>query len=238
MKNSMIIFFISFFFNMGIFPWETLATVDLKYASPSLGGGVFGGNDDCGRTISLRIQNDNTQSVHVSMYTLTSLELKRKMEEKAAAGKKVCILVDQYQYKNCKSGDEYIMKARINELANHASSNIKVRLLGSDEPNTNMMHEKVAILSAANGRHTVVLGSYNWTYSASKDHFENCIFLNVGQGSPTVNQAAILEKGRFDNLWRRSRSAHGDEREDLDCLFNPTDEEKAKIAVVAYHPSV
>ncbi|MBM3611142.1 MAG: hypothetical protein FJX18_06455 [Alphaproteobacteria bacterium] len=128
MKNSIKIVWVVI-----IFPMQLYASLELKHSNPG-GAGRFGTRDDCGITLSSKIRNPSTKAVHIAMYTFTSPKLKEDLEEKTADGKKICILVDQYQYNQIS-----FMKERMEALSFHPSRNIKVRLLGSDDPNDNMI---------------------------------------------------------------------------------------------------
>jgi phosphatidylserine/phosphatidylglycerophosphate/cardiolipin synthase-like enzyme len=189
--------------------------ITLNYTSP-------GTTDYCKNTLSARLAALGVgHSAHINMYTLSNTDIIGYLRAFASRGGKICMVVDREQY-NTSTG----MGDKLRALSQHIGGRVKIRLLGNRGTglnpwqNVKTLHEKVAILK--NGESAdVMIGSYNWTWTASDRNYENCMFLKTGV-NVDINGVVNRSKTRFDDLWRASQSINVGESRDLECLFTPT----------------
>lgn len=221
-KSTYICFFFSILFFYCTKVLSAAPQISMKNTSP----GVM---DYCKKTLNERLSTlGDGHSIHIAMYTLSSTDIIGYLRSFSTRGGKVCIVVDREQYNSSKD-----MGDRLRALSQHIGGRVKIRLLGRKGTapnawqNVQTMHEKFALLKGTASL-DLMIGSYNWTWTASDRNYENCMFLKNGTNGD-INDVISSSKTRFDTLWRASESVNLGGSRDFDCLFAPSAEENKTI---------
>ena len=123
-----------------------------------------------------------TISLDAALYRLNLPRLARALEDAAARGVRVRLVLDSNKYEETRATRELL-----------ANSVIPFRLRYGREGPGSKMHHKFAIFD---GR-TAITGSYNWTVESEEQNYENLIVLR---------EAGLVEvlQGEFEALWEES----------------------------------
>lgn len=217
MKNAILIGFLFFWA-----PSFAIPHITLKHTSPNK-------RDECKQTLFAKLSALSAgNSIHIAMYTLSNPDIIGFLRTFANNGGKICILVDEQQRETSRK-----MKDNLLTLAQHTHGHVKVRVLGhkgtgsTPWKNVETLHEKFAVLKKGESTE-LMIGSYNWTWTASDRNYENCMFLRRGENED-INNTILIAKSRFDELWRKSEATVLPSTQDLECLFELTVDERAAL---------
>jgi cardiolipin hydrolase len=129
------------------------------------------------------------KSIHVAMYILTDGQLADTLQQRAASGVAVRVLLDDHQARSSFS--------RARELTR--AEGVQVRRLrpvsppGGESEDPPRMHHKFCVVD---GR-TVLTGSYNWTVGAETRNHEDLLVLHMQPVASAYERA-------FVSLWQEA----------------------------------
>ena len=124
----------------------------------------------------------STRSIDAALYRLNLPRLARVLEDAAARGVRVRLVLDRNKYEETPATRELL-----------ANSAIPVRLRYGREGPGSKMHHKFAIFDGQ----VAITGSYNWTVESEEQNYEDLIVLR---------EAGLVEvlQGEFEALWEES----------------------------------
>lgn len=129
-----------------------------------------------------RLIGSSKTSIDAALYRLNLPRLARALEDAAARGVRVRLILDRNKYEETRATRELL-----------ANSAIPFRLRYGRAGPGSKMHHKFAIFD---GR-TAITGSYNWTVESEEQNYEDLIVLR---------EAGLVEvlQGEFEALWEES----------------------------------
>ncbi len=127
----------------------------------------------------MRLLREASFSIQAALYRLNHPDLVKTLEEAAARGARVRVLLDGNKYRESRSTQELL-----------ASEVIPFRLAFGRQGRGSKMHHKFVILD----RQTVLTGSYNWTLESENENHENLVIIK----EPQPVEAYLRE---FEDLW-------------------------------------
>jgi phosphatidylserine/phosphatidylglycerophosphate/cardiolipin synthase-like enzyme len=130
-----------------------------------------------------RLIGASETSIDAALYRLNLPRLARALEEAAARGVRVRLVLDRNKYEETPATRELL-----------AASAIPFRLRYGREGPGSKMHHKFAIFD---GR-TAITGSYNWTLESEGQNFENLIALREAK------LVEVLQR-EFESLWEEGK---------------------------------
>jgi len=163
-----------------------------------ISGSAFGGvprvyftpGDKCESEIIKNIKTAN--NIDIAVYSITNRNIKNALIDAHKRGANIRIVTDYLQSKGKHSVTDELSDAGLPLVTNY-NYRMTYKKGGKQERANDkilhrIMHNKFAVFDDK----LVVTGSYNWTYSATKENAENCIFLD---------DMAPVYSGQFKYLW-------------------------------------
>jgi len=151
----------------------------------------FSPDGGCGSIIEKEIDNAKKQIV-VAMYSLTSSPLSWALVRSVKRGVDVMVVLDAGEAQNDFSKIEFFKKKGVKVKQDlYLLKKHKERFEKMFPPK---MHHKFAVID---GR-VVITGSYNWTASAEKNNYEDCLIFS------NAEKLADRYLKRFKELWERN----------------------------------
>lgn len=127
----------------------------------------------------VQLLHDATASVDGALYRFSHPGLAQALEETAARGVRIRLLVDGNKYRESRTTQELL-----------AGQVLPFRLSYGRQGRGTKMHHKFVVIDQA----TVLTGSYNWTIESEDENYENLLIVREPQPVEAYSR-------EFDALW-------------------------------------